>query len=65
MKYKILIFIITHKSSFRVLDLFKKIPFVYLKQQHYSIYVSDDASKDDTISYLKKLKSKYKKKTNY
>ena len=62
MKYKILIFIITHKSSFRVLDLFKKIPFVYLKQQHYSIYVSDDASKDDTISYLKKLKSKYKKK---
>ena len=62
MKYKILIFIITYKASFRVLDLFKKIPFVYLKQQHYSIYVSDDASKDDTISYLKKLKSKYKKK---
>ena len=62
MKYKILVFIITYKASFRVLDLIKKIPFKYLKSHNYTIYASDDASKDNTVSYLKRLKKKYKKK---
>ena len=62
MKYKILVFIITYKASFRVLDVFKKIPFKYLKQHKYTIYASDDASKDDTIFFLKKLKEKNKSK---
>ena len=62
MKLKILVFIITYKASFRVLDVFKKLPFVYLKQHNYTIYASDDASKDDTVLYLKKLKQKNKKK---
>jgi cellulose synthase/poly-beta-1,6-N-acetylglucosamine synthase-like glycosyltransferase len=62
MKFKILIFIITYKASFRVLDLIKKIPFKYLRKHSYTIYASDDASKDNTILYLKQLKRKYKKK---
>jgi cellulose synthase/poly-beta-1,6-N-acetylglucosamine synthase-like glycosyltransferase len=62
MKYKILIFIITYKASFRVLDVFKKLPYTYLKQHQYTIYASDDASKDDTILFLKKLKQKNNKK---
>tara|TARA_B100000780_G_C21057033_1_gene424709 strand:+ start:232 stop:963 length:732 start_codon:yes stop_codon:yes gene_type:complete len=62
MKYKILVFIITYKASFRVLDVFKKIPFKFLKQHKYTIYASDDASKDDTIFFLKKLKEKNKSK---
>mgnify|MGYP006131921799 FL=1 len=60
MKYKILIFIITYKASFRVLDVFKKLPFEYLKQHKYTIYASDDASKDDTFFILKKIKEKNK-----
>ena len=62
MKSKLLIFIITYKASFRVLEVFKKLPFNYLKQYNYSIYISDDASKDDTILYIKQLKKKYLKK---
>ena len=64
MKYKILIFIITYKASFRVLDLVNKIPIKYLKKHNYAIYASDDASKDNTILYLKKLKKRFKKKFN-
>ena len=62
MKYKILIFIITYKASFRVLDLIKKIPFKYIKRHNYTIFASDDASKDSTVSYLKRLKKIYKNK---
>ena len=62
MKYKILVFIITYKASYRVLDVFKKLPYVYLKQHKYTIYASDDNSNDDTISFLKKIKQKNKKK---
>ena len=62
MKRKILIFIITYKASFRVLDLVNKIPIKYLKKHNYAIYASDDASKDNTILYLKKLKKRFKKK---
>ena len=40
MKYKILIFIITYKASFRVIDVIKKLPLKYLKQHNYQIYVS-------------------------
>ena len=62
MKYKILIFIITYKASFRVLDLIKKIFFKYIKKHNYTIFASDDASKDNTLLYLKKSKQIYKNK---
>ena len=62
MKYKILIFIITYKASFRVIDVIKKLPLKYLKQHNYQIYVSDDCSNDDTVIYIDKIKSKFKKK---
>ena len=56
MKDKILIFIITYKASFRVLDVIKKIPFKYLKNRNYKILISDDDSKDNTIEFIKKIK---------
>ena len=62
MKYKILIFIITYKASFRVIDLIKKLPINYLKKHDFQLYISDDCSNDDTIDYINKLKSKFKKK---
>ena len=52
MRHKLLIFIITYKASFRILEVFKKLPFSYLKQYDYSIYISDDASNDNTIQYV-------------
>ena len=58
MKHKLLIFIITYKASFRILEVFKKLPFSYLKQYEYTIYVSDDASNDNTIQYIKQLRKK-------
>ena len=62
MKDKILIFIITYKASFRVLDVVKKIPFNYFKKKKFKILISDDYSNDDTIGYIKKIKKKYKSK---
>ena len=62
MKDKILIFIITYKASFRVLDVIKKIPFKYLKDKNYKILISDDDSKDNTIEFIKKIKKKYSNK---
>ena len=62
MKYKILIFIITYKASFRVIDLIKKLPINYLKKHDFQIYISDDCSNDDTIDHINKLKSRFKKK---
>ena len=59
MKDKILIFIITYKASFRVLDVIKKIPFKYLKNRNYKILISDDDSRDNTIEFIKKIKKKY------
>ena len=57
MKDKILIFIITYKASFRVLDVIKKIPFKYLKNKNYKILISDDDSLEITrLNSLKKLK---------
>ena len=60
MRYKILIFIITYKASYRLLDLINKVPFSYLKKHNFEIYISDDCSNDDTINYINKLKSRYK-----
>ena len=60
MKHKLLIFIITYKASFRILEVFKKLPFSYLKQYEYTVYISDDASNDNTIQYIKQLRKKYK-----
>ena len=62
MKNKILIFIITYKASFRLLDIAKKIPVRYLKNKNYKILISDDSSKDDTIKYIAKFKNKFKSK---
>ena len=62
MKDKILVFIITYKASFRVLDVVKKIPFNYFKKKKFKILISDDYSNDDTIGYIKKIKKKYKSK---
>ncbi len=55
-KKKVLIFIICYQSSFRLLDLFKKIPFKKLKKYDYKILISDDCSDDDTINFAKKIK---------
>lgn len=62
MKDKILVFIITYKASFRVLDVVKKIPFNYFKKKKFKILISDDYSNDDTIGYIRKIKKKYKSK---
>ena len=62
MKDKILIFIITYKASFRVLDVIRKIPFQYLKNRNYKILISDDDSRDNTIEFIKKIKKKYSSK---
>ena len=62
MKDKILIFIITYKASFRVLDVIRKIPFQYLRNRNYKILISDDDSRDNTIEFIKKIKKKYSSK---
>ena len=62
MKYKILIFIITYKASYRVIDLIKKIPIDYLKKHNFELYISDDFSNDDTIIDINKLKKRFKNK---
>ena len=59
-KKKVLIFIISYKASFRLLDVYKKIPFKKLKQYNISVLFSDDASKDDTIDFARKVKRKNK-----
>ena len=62
MKYKILIFIITYKASYRVIDLIKKIPINYLKKHDFHLYISDDFSNDDTVAHINKIKKIFKKK---
>ena len=52
MKKKRLAFIITYKASKKIQDIINKIS--KLKEfKSYDIYISDDNSPDDTISYLK------------
>lgn len=59
-KKKILIFIITYKASFRVLEVFKKIPFNKINNFYVKTLLSDDCSKDDTMKFMKKIKKNYK-----
>ena len=60
MKKKILIFIITYKASFRLLDVYNNIPFKKLKKYKINILISDDKSSDDTIKYARKIYLKNK-----
>ena len=68
MKKKILIFIVTYKASFRLLNLIQKIPYKKLSSYNYTIFISDDNS-DDLVSfkYIKIVKNRYgsKIKINY
>ena len=60
MKKKILIFIVTYKASFRILNLIEKIPFKSLLKYNFEIYISDDNSDDKiTVKYINLAKSKY------
>ncbi len=56
MKKKILIFIVTYQSSFRLSVIMKKIRKLNLKTDSYKILISDDCSTDDTINYINKIK---------
>ena len=60
MKKKILIFIITYKASYRLLKVYKSIPFKKLKKYKINVLISDDKSGDDTIKYAHKISSKNK-----
>ena len=60
MKKKILIFIITYKASYRLLKVYKSIPFKKLKKYKINVLISDDESGDDTIKYARKISSKNK-----
>ena len=60
MKKKILIFIITYKASFRLLEVYNSIPFNKLKKYKINVLISDDKSGDDTIQYARKISSKNK-----
>ena len=60
-KKKLLIFIITYKASYRLNEVIKRIPFKNLTNYNTSILISDDASGDDTIEYVKNIKNKMKK----
>ncbi len=59
-KIKILVFIISYKASHRVLNAFNEIPFKKLKRFQLKVMISDDFSQDNTISFAKKIKKKYK-----
>ena len=54
-KKKLLIFIISYKASFRIKDVFKKIPFKKLSGYNTNVLISDDCSKDDTINFAKQI----------
>ena len=49
MKKKILLFIVTYNSSFRLLNIMNKIKKINRKNDIYKILISDDCSTDDTI----------------
>ena len=68
MKKKILIFIVTYKASFRLLNLIQKIPYKKLSNYNYTIFISDDNSEDlASLKYIKIVKNRYgsKIKINY
>ena len=56
MKKKILIFIVSYNSSFRLLNIMKKLKKLNLSNDSYKILISDDCSTDDTAKYIKKIK---------
>lgn len=58
MKKKILIFIISYKASYRIYEVYNKIPFKKLYNFNFKILLSDDCSNDDTINYIYKIKNK-------
>ena len=58
---KILLFIITYKASFRVVDVINEIPLNYFKNYNYKILISDDLSQDSTIKYIKSIEQKHKR----
>ena len=60
MKKKILIFIVSYNSSFRILNIINKLKKIDLSKDSYNILISDDFSTDDTTKYIKKIK--YSKK---
>ena len=63
MKKKLLIFIVTYKASFRILNLVSKIPFKKLSAFNYTIYISDDNSDDQiSLKYIKLAKLKFGRK---
>ncbi len=60
MNEKILIFIITYKASFRLINVFRKIPINFFGNKNLKILISDDDSEDDTLEYINLIKEKYK-----
>jgi len=57
-KNKLLIFIISYKAKYRVGNVYKKIPFKKLKKFKTKVLFSDDASRDSTCDYIKKINNK-------
>ena len=60
MKKKILIFIVTYQSSFRLISIMDKLKKINQKNDAYKILIRDDCSTDDTIEYIKKIKTSKK-----
>ena len=59
-KKKVLVFIISYKASFRLQNVYNEIPFNKLRNYNIKVLICDDASKDDTILFAKKIKKKNK-----
>ena len=60
MKKKILIFIVTYQSSFRLISIMDKLKKINQKNDAYKFLIRDDCSTDDTIEYIKKIKTYFK-----
>ena len=53
----------TYKANFRIKKVFKLLPLSKLKNYKVKIFISDDASNDETVNYIERIKKKkcYKK----
>ena len=60
-KKKILIFIVTYFASKKLLETYNLIPKKFIKKNNIKLLISDDDSKDNTISYAKQIYRKNKK----